>query len=342
MQLSRRKIILSLGAFSLASLVIGCGDEQQNITVPRTTTLSWSPDGTLLAWGKPDGKIEVRDEGGEQIRATYRKQKGGIASLAWSPDGTLLASGSHDKSVHIWEAQTGKQITVSSGYQGPVVGLGWSANGKRLVSIDSTQAQLHWQTPGESAPSEQQDTVTGTKSQLNVAAFSARSPDAGYVAGYGKSDGFVTIQWFLEDPQAKNASCGLRAHVGPGQSTLDVAWSPDGQYLAASGLDRRITIWRVGTCSSKTTYEKLDSPAVCLAWAPDGQSLAAGIDQGVQIFHLGDTKQASHSIKKHNAFIRAIAWSSKNRGASVDEKQVLQVWEVKNEALAPATHERVQ
>src|SRR5205814_5144864 len=66
-------------------------------------SLSFSPDGRLLAAGYSDGTVGLWELASGQERARFDGHRNGIASTAWSPDGTLLASGSSDRTVMIWD-----------------------------------------------------------------------------------------------------------------------------------------------------------------------------------------------------------------------------------------------
>ena len=69
------------------------------------TSLSFSPDGNLLASASNDKTVQLWEPLTGKHIFTYRRHSGWATSVAWSPDGTLIASASNDKTVHIWQAR---------------------------------------------------------------------------------------------------------------------------------------------------------------------------------------------------------------------------------------------
>jgi hypothetical protein len=72
------------------------------------TSLSFSPDGKLLASGSWDKSLKVWEIAEGKNTLTLMGHGDRVTSLSFSPDGKLLASGSHDKSLKVWSLETGR------------------------------------------------------------------------------------------------------------------------------------------------------------------------------------------------------------------------------------------
>ncbi|MDP9075581.1 MAG: hypothetical protein M3N98_15715 [Actinomycetota bacterium] len=71
------------------------------------TTISWSPDGDLLATGSTEGAARIFSTGsGEVVHGL--QLDGPVCALAWSPDGSLLAVACTNGDTSIIDAGSGE------------------------------------------------------------------------------------------------------------------------------------------------------------------------------------------------------------------------------------------
>jgi len=91
------------------------------------------------------------------------------------------------------------------------------------------------------------------------------------------------LENYVYTPQAENALAQAVQQVSPdvvqlvGQngSTNDAQWSPDGQWIATTGLrDKPVCIWKWPSGELARTLEELPASGYYLAWSPDGKRLA--------------------------------------------------------------------
>ena len=97
-------------------------------------SVSFSPDGTLLASGSMDRTVGLWDVASRQRIATLTGYKGGVLSVSFSPDGTLLASGSRDNTVRLWDVASRQRIATLTGHEGEVLSVSFSPDGTLLAS----------------------------------------------------------------------------------------------------------------------------------------------------------------------------------------------------------------
>ncbi len=109
---------------------------------------------------------------------------------------------------------------------------------------------------------------------LNCMSWNAKR---NWLAG-GSASGRIHV-W---DPTSGKELFNLR---GSASGTLTVAWSPDGDFLAA-GSRGDVRVWDVRSRTETSRWSA--SNQQCLSWSPDGKSLAYSAEQGITIRRLAD------------------------------------------------------
>ncbi|OAX32267.1 WD40 repeat-like protein [Rhizopogon vinicolor AM-OR11-026] len=201
-------------------------------------SLSWSPSFRLYFLRVVYGRVYPRTlkvlreaESGKIEVGPIKTNQGWVRSLAYSPLGDRIASGGRNKTICIWDSNTGELLV------GPIKDLGsrvdsvvWSLDGRKLYSASDEFARVF-------------DSVSGTllhRFQHDYRLFSiALSPKHNVLACVGF--GGVAQLWDTEsykplgEPFRQEYRNVLRC----------VSFSRDGQYLAYSGDDKKITLWMV-------------------------------------------------------------------------------------------------
>ena len=220
---------------------------------------AWNADGTLLATGSMDKTARIwRAGGGAQAVEESKVLVGhaaGVECLAWSPDGTMLATAGSDGQIRVWQVESGEclqtlgeSVSDQPGHLGGVLALAWSPDGGRLASGSLDAAARLWvrEEGGDFALEHTLDhsTKSGPDEKTWVRALAFR-PDGTQLAtacGDPASDGAVRIWDIDAGGQAPQVSQSF-THAW---SFASVAWSADGDRLAAGTLDSKFKVWSRG------------------------------------------------------------------------------------------------
>ena len=90
---------------------------------------------------------------------------------------------------------------------------------------------------------------------------------------------------------------------------IDLAWSPDGKYIAAASVLGPVTIFEGGRRAVIHTFEGHEFGTMSIAWRPDSKVLAsAGQDGKIRLWDI-TSGEATHSLDGGAAWVEHVAWS---------------------------------
>ncbi len=257
--------------------------------------VAFSPTGSALAWGTPDGAVEVRGAGGvfefradahaapvtalawsadgnalasgaadgslvvlgRDGRVRQRLSTSSVASLALSPDGTMIAAGGADGVVMAWSGDPARSALASRTHSTAVTALAFTPDGQRLLSGAADGSLAGWdRTRADAAPSFALSGATDVSLDARGETIAACSASGAWLAG--RVDGAVVVGGGRE-----------RAPLAA------VAVSPDGARVltAAGGADTGpVRIW---SAHGRDSVSLGPVPAAThAAWSPDGSVVA--------------------------------------------------------------------
>ncbi|MDX2217137.1 MAG: hypothetical protein SFY66_27970 [Oculatellaceae cyanobacterium bins.114] len=106
------------------------------------TSISFSPDSTMIATGSVDNTVKLWNLEGENL-ATLKGHTNRINSVSFSPDGRTIASASTDTTIRLW-SRDGEYLRTLEGHISAVTSIAFSRDGKLFVSASSDGTIKLW------------------------------------------------------------------------------------------------------------------------------------------------------------------------------------------------------
>jgi len=188
-------------------------------------SLAASPDGTMLALGISDNKVQVLNATDGSVLRNLRSNYGGW-SVAFSPDSSLVVGGT-SQGMLMWEAGSGAWLPTSGGQANTIKSLVFSNDGTMLAG-GSNGVVLVWDVSTGNIKFQK----SGDFGDVTSLDF---SPDDSMLIS-GSVDNIVRI-W-----DTGNGSL-LRQLTGHTSPVFGVAFSPDGKYIASGANEGSIRVW---------------------------------------------------------------------------------------------------
>lgn len=275
------------------------------------STISFSPDGRLMATAGAEGRIRVWDFEHLTFKGYCEGHSGIVRSLAFSPDGRFLLSAGHDHTIRRWDPSALR----SRGLWSEKIGLGlavYAPDGKSILS--ATEKAINLWRPEPPSPAERLPQASG-RGWLSV------SPNSRWLVRStmgSEPDAATLIDLRNEKPPKLLRYKATFSH--------SLAFSPDGRFLAVGDLERDglVGIWNTQLWDSSDdiqepfAYLTNHFEAGSLAFSPDSQILAvAGLS-----FQPHAPRNPSHATNRL-AFWRVGSWQNvdllPNAGAAANE-----------------------
>lgn len=274
-------------------------------------SVTFSPDGDMLASKSRDGAIKIWDPNTRQLLRTINTSK--ERGIAFSPDGGFLASTEGDRVVGLWNPNTGKLLKTFKRHDDSVVNVTFNHDGTVLAS-GSRDGKIHlW-----NVETGKLIRVLGGNN-LDGLAF---SPDGRIIANGGAADANVKV-WNSETGQLLHT---LEPDV---HDVFDVAFSPKGHILTSVGWGG-MDFWDANTGELLRSFPRERGRfLMSVAFSPDGHPLACGKDfKGISLWDA-DKGLLLENLRIDREDVYDVAFSPDGRIlASASSDHMVRLWEI--------------
>ncbi|MFH0903297.1 MAG: WD40 repeat domain-containing protein, partial [Pseudomonadota bacterium] len=317
---------LAAGGWAGTIYLWNLSEDSQRVLVGHSdqpSVLVFSPDSRRLASGGFDGTMRLWDvANGSSQQSLLRGHPSSVFRLCFSPDGQLLASGGLDKTIRLWNAANGAAIRTLAGHTGSIRGLAFSPDGKGLASSSWDRTLRLWE----------------VDKGVEVKRMELPSPPSPGSLSYPANHRITVLiptQTSLDirtiDPRDSSTS-DTAFHLGSALADVrGLALSQDHRLLANTGLDKTVSLWRVGMGATTTKSAGHLGEVMAHAFSPDGTTLTStGEDGTIRLWDVTSGEE-SRQITGHGA---AVTWvSSRPDGqllASASKDNTVRLWEARN------------
>ncbi len=257
------------------------------------TSVSFSPDGKLLATGDASGTVVIQDESTGRRLATLPGSSS-INEVAFSPDGTMLAAATQAGTVVLWSVAMRQAVRTLDGHAGAVNGIAFSPDGKTIAAADADHTVVVF----DSATGRPVRTLRGHHAAVEDVKF---SPDGRMLASGG--DDRTVILW------ASATGRRLRTLTGHTAAVTAVAFAPDGRTLASAGDDHTIVEWSTITGRELAVLRAHSAFIDDIAFSPDGSTIASAGDDHLVTLWNARTGQELRVLRGHAAAVDSVAFN---------------------------------
>ena len=297
-------------------------------------TLSYSPDGSMLASGSEDTTgIMVWDlASGRRIGGPLVAHPGAEANvLRFTGKGTGLLSFSATE-VAVWDLEgVALGQRVAGGQEGRISDIAVSPDGRLLASTGADDGSVHlWDVAGRrqtGAP-----LASGEESVADV----AFSPDDRLLAiGTLPTRDSPTAQVQLWELASRKRIGGFET-----QFQSRPRFSPDGRTIAAHTGNGQVILWDLATMHRRGRPLEADTlhNFAVVAYAPDGRTLVTGGRDGkVRFWDPATGDKLADAAFTHGDSVVGLAFSADGtRMASASTDGTVAVWDVSSRAVSGA------
>lgn len=274
------------------------------------STVTFSPNGTLIATGNWDAEIKVWNIQSQQciFKTTRDGHLDDVYQLLFSPDGQRLASsGGRYGTIYVWHLKTGEQVAKFTFENVPEKGprysipLALSPDGNILASGSPENTFSIW----DIEAGERIALFTGHTSPIVALLF---SPCGQFIVSVDRDGG--AYEWDFKEGIATEQSFYSSVPLTYAESRPfpKLVYLVDGTLLAAGVSDNTLTVWDAKRGDKFGTLENEQRP-YRINFSPKGSQLAIVAPDKIQMWNIGEPTPRSTVIRGHTNVCGSVKFS---------------------------------
>ena len=277
-------------------------------------TVSYSPDGELIAVGDDNGEIRLFFAATGQFHMRCVGHSDIVWGVTFSPDGQTIASASFDNTIRLWSAKDGRCLDVLVGHESWVYSVAFSPDGEKVASASEDGTCRVWDLRSGSW-------INPTENDLDFVAAVAFSPSGRLLAVGGSSNEVRLCRLSDLDRPILLSEHDDRVRA--------LAFSPQGDMLASGAEDRRVNLWRPSDGAHLATLTGHSGAIRSLSFSAAGDILASASDDNTVRLWSTARKECVGNLYVGPARVWAVGCSPTARTlATGSEDGAVRVWDM--------------
>jgi WD40 repeat protein len=262
-------------------------------------TVDFSPDGTAMALSTLGGPVVVLETHSGRPIGQLSGHGEGSLSVAFSPSRLLLATGGQDGKVRVYSWPSLRQVAVWEAGGAWVEQLAWSPTGRYLASGAGRVVRI-WTASGAHRGGFENHRGTVTTLNWNPNELTVTS------SSYG---GLCQLQVGRQKPIHQ------LEYDGP---ILNVAFSPDRRFIAATTQDTAVRIWEIKAKKARAyDIPGYKSKVRALAWSADSRWLSTADYKEIALWDFGPKMKESDralALNAHENYVTGLKFLTGAKG----------------------------
>jgi WD40 repeat protein len=261
-------------------------------TFSAVLSVTFSPNGEILATGDVDGEIRLWQVSDGQQLLTCKGHTNWVHSVAFLPENLTLISASEDRTLRLWDITTGECLRVFQGHTGRVWCVAPHPQGRTIASGSEDRKIKLW----DLNTGQCYRTLEGHQGEVSSLAF---SPDGSLIVS-GSEDRSIRI-WDFKTGECLKTLSGHKGWI----------WSVaciQGGILVSGGDDGIVMLWDCNTGECLKTLSGHIGRVWCVACSPGGIVASGGDDRTIRLWDTA-TGSCLKILREHTGRVWDIAFS---------------------------------